>query len=440
MSANSWDMTTDGQWHSRHRPSWPLALTIALGASAGAIAAFGEWTYALVILAIVMVVRWPVAATLGTLLLLVPFDNVSAIGGEATGATMTRYVAALASFVLIVLGLVSKRLSVPPRSAWWWALFVFWGTVTLGWAVDSQLAWERLPTAFSLLVLFLVCSSFLIRKEEMSALLVMTVLGGCVAAAMSTEQFFGGALFHGTTRSSLMIAGRETDPNQFAASLLLPLSLAIGGLVWGRGRLVRIGAVVATGILGLALLLTMSRGGLVAMFALVAVYVYRMRLNRRVLVAIACLALLLLVLPHSFYERLTLSDRGAGRFDIWTASLGLIPHYGLFGAGWNNFVVIYNQVAGGAPKFHGFSQGAHNIYLGTLLEVGVIGLGILLVAFRAQLRDARSLALLPYAAACWGMLTMGITLDVVWRKSFWLCWILLAMATRIQQRAMETPA
>jgi O-antigen ligase len=138
-------------------------------------------------------------------------------------------------------------------------------------------------------------------------------------------------------------------------------------------------------------------------------------------------------MPQAFFERLSLEDRGAGRIDIWIASLTLLPHYGLFGAGWNNFIVAYSNIAGNAPRFHGFTEGSHNIYVGMLIEVGAVGLTFLLLAFRSQLREARAWRVAVYEAACWGMVCMGFSLDVVWRKSFWMCWILLAMAVAAER-------
>jgi O-antigen ligase len=272
----------------------------------------------------------------------------------------------------------------------------------------------------------------------MSVVVILAVLGGCAAAIIASWQFYGGAVFQETSRSSLMFGDRETDPNQFAASLLMPLSLALGFLMLSRSWIVRCGAITAIGTLSLALLLSMSRGGFVAALVVIFVYVNRLGLSRRILVAVACLAVFLFFMPHTFFVRLALPDRGAGRFDIWLASLGLLPRYGFFGAGWSNFVVAYTDIAGNAPKFQGYTKGSHSVYLGMLIEVGIIGLTFLLLAFRSQFREARNRFLVPYLAACWGMVVMGLTLDIVWRKSFWFCWILLAMAVRVRPYDEET--
>lgn len=414
------------------------ASVAAAGAVAGAAIAYGGWLGAAGVLVGTLLLRWPVQVALGSFALLLPFDSISSLGAEATGTALTRYAGACAAVVLLAVGLATRRLSVPPRAALWWSMFVLWGVATMGWAINSQFAWERLPTALSLLLLYVIATAFRITEKEMSAVLLLTVLGGCAAAAMASYQFYSGTVYMQTSRSSLMMGNRDTDPNQFAASLLLPLSLAIGAVVVGRRKSIRIAAAAAIATLSLAILLSMSRGALVAALALIVVYMCRLGVNRRILVATACLAALLLVMPQSFFTRLTLNDRGAGRFDIWSASMDLVPSYGLFGAGWNNFVVVYTDIAGHASTFRGYTKGSHNIYVGMLVEVGIVGLTFLLLAFRSQLREARSRLLIPYEAACWAMLVMGFTLDIVWRKSFWFAWILLAMAVRMRSQRMRT--
>jgi len=402
------------------------------GAISGAAVAYGGWLGGVALLFCAVLARWPVQVALGTFALLLPFDSVSAIGGEASGAALTRYVGAFAGLVLLVVGLISKRLSLPCRAALWWSLFVLWGVATLGWAANSQFVLERLPTAISLLLLYLLATAFRINQKEMWVVLVATVIGGCVAAGMSTHEFYSGTFYLQSTRSSLMVGNRDTDPNQFGASLLLPLSVRRDSKSQLRNRLLRVCATAAIAILSLALLLSMSRGALVAALTVVIVYIARFGLSRRIVLAIVLAAALLLLMPQTFFSRLGLSDRGAGRVDIWAASMDLVPRYGLFGAGWNNFIVAYSGIAGHAPSFRGYTRGSHSIYVGMLIEVGGIGLTFLLLAFRSQLREGRSRELVPYAAACWGMIVMGITLDIVWRKSFWFSWIILAMAVRLR--------
>jgi O-antigen ligase len=410
---------------------------ITAGAIAGIAVAYAGWLGGAALLLCVLLIRWPVQVALGIFALLLPFDSVSAIGGQPSGAALTRYVGGFAGLVLLVVGLMSKRLSLPCRATLWWTLFVLWGVATLGWAANTQFVLDRMPTAISLWLLYVIATAFRIEQKEMWVVLGATVVGGCIAASMSVHEFYSGSFYLQSTRSSLMLGNRDTDPNQFGASLLLPLALAIGVVVQGRNRMLRVCATAAIAILGFALLLSMSRGAMVAALTVIVVYIARLGFNRRILVATVLVAALLLLMPQAFFTRLGLSDRGAGRIDIWMASMDLVPHYGLFGAGWNNFVVVYSGIAGHAPSFRGFTRGSHSIYVGMLVEVGIVGLMFLLLAVRSQLREARPRELVPYAAACWAMLVMGITLDIAWRKSFWFSWIVLAMAVRLHARRDE---
>jgi hypothetical protein len=423
MSSNSIIWATAPSGTARY-----VAYAVGIGVTSGVAVTYGGWLGVVGILGMSLLLRWPVQVALGSFALLLPFDSVSALGSGATGTALTRYVGGFAAVVLLVTGLWGRRISVPPRAALWWSLFVLWGVATLGWAANSQFVWERMPTALSLLLFYIVATGFRIKRNELSVVLVMTVLGGCIAAVFSAYQFYHGTVYEQTTRSSLMMGNRDTDPNQFGASLLLPFSLAIGAMLQGRTRIVRLAAGLATAVLSLAVLLSMSRGAMVAAVAVVLVYIWRLGWNRRIVLALTSVSALLLVMPHSFFTRLGLSDRGAGRLDIWMASMHLLPRYGFFGAGWNNFIVAYTGIAGHAPSFRGYTRGSHNIYIGMLIEVGIVGLIFLLLAFWSQLRKAATRALIPYEAACWAMLVMGFTLDIVWRKSFWFAWILLAMA------------
>ena len=416
---------------------YEFILMAAIGLSCGAVAAYGGWMACAGLLFVGLLIRWPVQIALGSFLFLIPFDSVAIIGSESTGPTLTRDLGGLVAFVLLAVGFSTRRLSRPPLAALWFSLFVFWGIVSLWWTENPDVVWERVPTACSLLLIYLVLCSFRIRVTELAAVSVFAVVGGCIAAAMVSSDFYRGILFRNTLRLSLELGGRDTDPNGFAASLLIPLALAIGGVVALQFRAARWVSGIGGFLVAFAILLSMSRGALIALMAVVLAFLYRLGFNRKLLIGIGFVGALLWLMPQEFFSRLSLADRGAGRFDIWMASLQLLPRYAWLGAGWDNFPIAYTSVSGSAPHFHGYFKGSHSIYLGMLVEEGIVGLSFLLLAFRSHLREASQKSLIPYEAACWGILAMGFTLDIVWRKYFWVCWALLAMAARALPSAYD---
>jgi O-antigen ligase len=415
-----------------------LGVLIA-GLVVGVAVAKGMGVYVLIAIGFVLLLRWPVQLALGTFAFLTPFDDLTVLGSPGTGLTLTWFAGAGVIVILSAVGVVGKRLEWPPKSAIWWALFVLWGAITMGWAVQPEKSFERLPTALSLVVLYLVATSIRVTDKELTAIIFMTIAGGVGAATMTGSDFFSGRFLAGTTRGTLILGATESGPNLLAASLLMPFALAVGWIVDGRGTLARTAMVIAAAALAIGVLVTESRGGMFALLVTIFVFSYRLKAKLRILLVAACVALLsVMLLPDSFFARLSRNDRGAGRLDVWSAGAQALTHYAGQGAGWNNFPVVYQEFAGQAPVFHGYSRGAHNIFLGMAVEVGILGLLFLLLAVRSQLRHLGDRLLVPFEAGCWGMLAAGMFLDLVWRKTFWLAWILLAIATRVRQRAVVT--
>ena len=256
-----------------------LIASVAIGITVGE----GKWPYTLVLVAAGCILMWPVQMSLGIFALTVPFDFLPLTGGRS-GLTLTFLVGAGATGILLVEGLVNRRLEMPSRSALWWLLFVTWATATVAWAVDPDDAIHRLPTAWALMLLYLVAVSFRVTKKQFVAIAVMAIIGGCIAAGYAAFSFYQGVAFGSTGRASLILGDASADPNYFAASLLLPLSLAIGGLLSSRSWLKRLAFLASVLLISYALLLSMSRGALLALLLMAFVYLRRLQAKRAVLV------------------------------------------------------------------------------------------------------------------------------------------------------------
>lgn len=410
-----------------------------------------EWLYSAAIAVIPFVLLWPVEMSLGIFAMLIPFDSVFAFGGDAgPGSTLNWYVGATAGLVLLGTGLFTRRLRLPPRAALWWGLLVLWGATTILWAVDPQIALGRLPTASALFLLYLAAVSMDIYKEELSRISLFVVTGGVTAALYSSLQFEHGMGLG--ERTSLVIDARTTNPNELAASLILPLALAIGGFLSSRNYLRKAAWMAAVGVIGVGLCLSMSRGALIALLVMMVVYLCRCPSSVRILLAVAALSSSLVVALPVLSLRVedSLSSRGEGRFDIWQVGSEAMRHYGIVGAGLDNFPRVYDEFLRAAPVFRGYNRQPHNLFLGIAVELGLVGLVLLIIALRSQMRAALAIktaaeglpcsATVAYEAGCWGMLAMGLSLDILWLKAFWISWILLAIAVRVNQPGKELSA
>jgi len=236
---------------------------------------------------------------------------------------------------------------------------------------------------------------------------------------------------------------------------MVPLALAIAELASDKGLFEKAMMLVSAGIISFAILLTMSRGALLGLAAMAVVYVWESQMKLPLLLLMGSLVssvagLSMLALPPLFLVRLenALVTGGAGRLDIWAAGLNALKHFLLQGAGMANFEVAYQQVAGFAPTFRGYSRAAHNIYLQIAVELGIVGFALFAFAVFAHVRRLHRPRSFfwrnpePMAIACMsmiaGMLVSAFFVGLLWIKSFWLVWILSAFA--MQKFHQRTPA
>jgi len=405
----------------------------------------GHWIIALGALAIPLVLLYPVHIAFGVFALLVPFDEIAAIGEASHGRTVTWFAGVGAVLVLLVAGLATRRFRRAPAAGIWWLSFAGWSALTTVWALSPEVSLERIPTALSLVGLYLVVGCLRFTKSELKAIVFLSILGGLIAAAWTLYSFHQGNFFDARNRASLMIGDRETNPNQLGLSLVLPISLAFGWFLSCKRWLGRAVLLFAMSVTALALFFTMSRGAVVALVTALCVYLYRLRIGKRLVVPIAVLGLVLSFVPSVFFVRFqeAAATRGAGRLDIWKVGLTALTHYGLVGAGLDNFPLAYTKYAGDASHFKGFFRDPHNVYLSVAVETGVLGLILFVGAIGIQLRSARRVKhgvspqnlLLATEAATWGLLAFGLVGTILWEKVFWLSWILLTAATQTLEDA-----
>jgi O-antigen ligase len=420
-----------------------FVLVTVIAMMIGAAIAEEKWLYCLAALFIAVLLLYPIQVTLGLFTFLMPFDSIASLGEGNHGRTLTWFLGAAAGMVSFATGFAGRRLKAPPGASIWWSSFILWCAVTGVWALKPEISWQRLPTALALLGVYIACGCVRFTNRELQTIIILTILGGCVAAIWTVYLYSQNEV---ADRTALKWAGRDTNENEFGMDLLLPISLAIGYFLWCRRWIYKFLVLLAIGTATLGLLVTMSRGAVVALSIMFLAYLYRLRLSSRILVPILLLVILLCFMPPVFFVRFQESGAtgGAGRLYIWKAGMAAFRRYGLFGAGLNNFPVAYTHYAGEASHFKGYGRDAHNIYLAIGVETGLVGLLLFACAVGSQLRsvlhckDRRGIYNLLLASECawWGMLGVGIFGNILWAKPFWLSWILLGAASDEMKASM----
>jgi O-antigen ligase len=414
-----------------------------------------EWVLLAIVASIaiaLLLVRSPVGGALGLFGFLLPFDTVLVLAQVGRlQIHITWIVGAAAGVILLLIAKLANRLTMPPQAAVWLGLLIFWAVLSYFWALNAEKAVFRLPVLAVLLFLYFAASSIRPTEKEMATIIWLVIVGGFLAAAIGIYGFSRGDWFTSSLaghtsrqlsgRETLAIGGRMTDPNVLGASLILPLSLAVctwlSSRTWPR-RLLLFGLI---GVISASILATMSRGALVAVATVFTVLICRSGARRRVLLPLVMMGGIVMSMPD-IPKRLMQSDRGAGRFDIWQVGLSVFRQYPLFGAGQDCFPDAFNQYVSTAPNFVGFSRAPHNIYLGTGVELGLVGLVLLLGTIvrhfllaskgsRAVPDEALRLQLVSYEAALCGLLVCGFFLDILWDEYLWLTLMLMVMTVRV---------
>ena len=299
---------------------------------------------------------------------------------------------------------------------------------------------ETLKALQYALTLVIAYAAYRMDPDELRLRQAFAFTLSIVAVLALFEEFIGTierTMIHGHVIAR--IAGPLEGPNQLAGfiGVLLPIVLAFAVL---RAPLILERLAIALG--GLACVLTISRGGIAALFlAVLLLLVIRYRPNAHRVIAIATCALFAMVLGLAFAEFVGLlrgsalamfggtGDRYNGglgsRPDLWHGAYALWRLHPLFGVGPGNFELLISKYAPGVHTH------ANSIYFQTLAEQGLLGalaliavIAASIVPFARRLREPLALG------ACIAGIAMAFhqTVDCLWLfpKVGVMFWIVLA--------------
>jgi O-antigen ligase len=365
-----------------------LARGLGIGAVVAAVAGIAILTYrdmttiglavALGVLLLLVGLRWPMLP-LSVYVAAIPFDDVVRLGDFGSLGRSAAIVFVIA-YVLPRVGRLT--LAAMPVAGW---MFMGWAILSIGWSLDSNLAVNQIGTLVQLFVVAVLIADVVVQQPTMvRPLLWVYSISAALSAVVGISNYLGGQLVDGSRAAALA----DQNPAQFGAILLPAFIFGLHELLAGR---LKLPSAAVTLVTGLAIILTGTRGIWLGA-ALVTIFLVIPRLNLRQQVIavglVAAITVLAVQIPGvaDFVAQRTgtaISTGGAGRTNIWAVGLGIIESSPIVGVGHGNFPVAYTPemiretVAGDLTDV---GRGPHNLIVGTLGELGVIGL-ILLAAF-----------------------------------------------------------
>jgi O-antigen ligase len=264
-------------------------------------------------------------------------------------------------------------------------VFVGWVAISAAWAESPSAAIEAFTRYLPNAMLFLVVFAGVRTREQLLWVVGSLVVGAFIGAAY-------GLVSPVPVDEEGRLSGALGNANETAASLVAGGALAAALAMALRGKpILRLASAIVVPLCAMAVFLTASRGGLVALATALIVAVLLAPGRRRAAafglgaaVVLAAVVYFSAFAPVEARDRVTQLSGGTGRTDIWKVGWRMVEDQPVRGIGAGNFEVssIHYLIAPGALIRDDFivdtPKVAHNTYLNVLAELGIVGLALFL--------------------------------------------------------------
>ncbi len=360
--------------------------------------------------------------------------------------TITKYLGA-ACLVYAAFCLVTRRRKLPallrtPQSRWFCAFLVAVTFSVLLSPVQFSWASSEYASYISFLLLFLMTVVIVDSVDRLRSVLLVCMGSVAWASLYVIREWQKGSAEYGLGYRPGWVTG---DANYFAACAVVVVPLCIWWTLNGA-RWHRVYAFVCLLVTIIGIVLSASRGGLLALVA--GVLVLGMKSKRRAKTFILTAAILGIVVAltpasplHRFLQPTASDSQSANlRVRLWTAALKMIRDHPIAGVGIDNFAS--NIPTYGGPELTDLHV-AHNTYLQIAAEAGMptllayIGMLMSALAYLSRLRrQARNVgamllsdAAIGIQAGLCGVAVAGMFMSAQMLKMFWL---MIALSASLQ--------
>ena len=299
------------------------------------------------------------------------------------------------------------------------------------WSPDAELGTKNAMGMLLLIIIAFIFSTTAETYKYHDIMLYCWIAVGIISACL---YIFGQKTQVGIygSRTSLMILGTPTDPNEYAGLFCITTSCSCIMLLKARKAKWKLILLLSIGIELYAVLMTGSRGALLStLIALLATLFIAGKISiKTMLLAFGTIIILMLFfvnwvlpnLPVDILKRLSiealLNDQGSGRSGIWIDALNQFCNGSVLN-------MLFGYGAGGISAGTSIvSTTMHNQFIQQLVNYGIIGFVLYVIVLFRTLRVVRKKNR-EYIGALLGMFAMSLTITM--GPSYKPFWILLMM-------------
>ena len=375
--------------------------------------------------------------------ILIPISTQQTLGGSFLGlfsmVTPIKIIGSL-TFISTLMHYGSKK------EAWdflkkpqirFFFLFLIWIFIS-GFAQPGFAARENFTMFISSAILGVIILILLqeIKKFRLVLrLIIVTMFFICIQAVLS---------WAGVDRAE----GTGYGPNEFAIMILPFIAITLYMAISEKGML-RILSFISCTVIFLALLSTISRGGIIGFFAMILIAGVKAKSKiKAILLILVFSAIIVNIMPKQVWERFekikveeNSKEQDIGgttrRYFLAKAAWQIFCDHPVFGIGIGNY---YYECSRYQPVYAGR---AHNMYLEIMAELGTVGitlfLGVILYTFKALNRVIKSKSVISgYAKGLFiglvGFLVAGIFLHAQQDRVLWFLVFMSTALGRIHEK------
>ena len=297
------------------------------------------------------------------------------------------------------LGVLAWHTAITRRITPYWrpelTLFaVFFVLVTVGvlLAVNRSVAMTTFTSVYVKIAIMTLAVAWMTRESrDFSLASKLIVLAGIAIALVALHNKANGI---GLVEGTRVTIGRDIrsnlgDPNDLALVLMFPMAFAVSlVLTPGIGKVARTIGIAGVPLLFSAVIATQSRGGLLGIMAVFAVFGYRRIRSKTLFFAIGGIGMFVLLALAGISDRASggaaeegIDESAMGRLYAWQAAFGMALARPLNGVGLDNF---YHNYYFYSPHWDGKNHAVHSTWFGVMAETGFVGL-IVFVAMMVML-------------------------------------------------------
>jgi O-antigen ligase len=399
---------------------------------------------------VILCLRQPMRIALPVYAFWMPFGGLLSVGSSRFGSLSS--ILGLVLGVGLVMQLLGERRRGVRISATvpLWLLFLAVAAATVLWSISASQTATGFLILSSLVLIYVFVAVNRVDREILTRTENGLILGGVVCTLYGFAQvlFLGGFPTDSSGALSNGADGRFGNdmlgPNNQAVAMLLPLLIALSRSVTMRDRSQRLWHGLLSTLLLVGILMTGSRGGILATFVALVVLALSNPVGRRsllkyTLAGAVVVALVWIYHPAGIAQREVSTTSTSGRTDIWRVGLAACPKYCPLGSGWETFPNVYAATQAKVPDAQvlvgqGGSYQPHNVWLLVAIELGLPGLvllaTVLVMTFYEGVRLPARLRGPPLAGFI-ATIFAALFLSNLEFKFFWMALIMVALSRNL---------